>query len=116
MATPARASAPSQPTKYTSPVLTRACATITATFGAARRNNVGTIGASRSLWVRGATGRPGVSEIAVCIACGPLVREFTIIVLTIKLVVSTFLVKAYFLYLTYRGEYNTLSYKALRAR
>jgi hypothetical protein len=47
--TPARASGLNQPTKLASPVLTVAWASITATFGAARRNSVGAIGASTRL-------------------------------------------------------------------
>src|SRR5439155_201172 len=116
MATPASASDPNQPIKYTSQVLTSACAAITATFGAASRNNVGTIGASRSFWVRAATGRLGELEIAGFIACCPIVGELLHTIVTIKIVVNTFYVKTCFLYFTYRSEYNTLRYRALRAR
>src|SRR2546421_454811 len=64
----ARASAPTQPMKYTSPVLTIAWTAITAIFGAARRSKVGTIGASRRLRVRVAMGLLGEVESAGRIA------------------------------------------------
>src|SRR5882672_7731151 len=77
MATPASASDPSHPMKYTSPVLTIAWAAITAIFGAARRSKVGRIGASRRLRVRAAIGLSGEVEIAGLIAHCPVVRGLT---------------------------------------
>ena len=47
-ATPASASAPSQPTYIASAALTTACTAMTTMLGAARRSSVGTMGPCRS--------------------------------------------------------------------
>src|SRR5437660_818674 len=56
--TPANASVPSLPTKYSSMSPTAACTSITSTFGAARRSRVPGIEASRSIRVRGSNRGP----------------------------------------------------------
>ena len=54
-AMPASASVPSLPTNQVSISPTAACATITSTMGAPRRNSVGTMGPSSSRRVRGSS-------------------------------------------------------------
>src|SRR5262245_48706455 len=76
-ATPASASAPSQPTNIASAALTTACTAMTTTLGAARRRSVGTTGPCSSRSVRApaglrgaASGRSAISRVAISAAFG----------------------------------------------
>ncbi len=60
--TPASASGPSLPMNRPSKVMRPAIASRLRTFGAARRNSIVRIGASRSIRVRAATGRAGAAD------------------------------------------------------
>src|SRR6185295_1277292 len=76
-ATPASASAPSQPTNIASAALTTACTAMTTTLGAARLRRVGTMGPCSNWWVSApaglggaATARSAISTVAISAALG----------------------------------------------